>query len=648
MDTSVRPQIYATMPVQEVEAQLRRGKMPDPFTRRMRVINLLSAVTLRKIEDNYLEPFEVMDIHHVLDKQISQDAIISILDSETIAAAIDTGNLQPLWVESKEKPLLRKGFEQGWIQRFIQTPFDPICVMLAMRAKLLLDAVDELGHSYDLLRSLGLGWIDFGEIPGEEAGDPDSYIPPIIDTPIDYPDLPPVPVPGDPDYVPGPGEPDYIPPGDLAPGDPGYTPGPSDPGYIPPGELVPGDPGYVPGPGDQGFIPPPGYETIVPGHPDYIPGPGEPGYTYPPSPGGGRYGGDFGPGGEGAAGGPYGAEGAQGSLSSPSTLGFGPSALSSSRRYFWGWWGDGLNCCLDSEDPESFVTIGYFTSEIDAGEALGLTVEHAHEDCDGENYEWVEVNGVGSLSAESGLDVIYTAPATGHNCPGNAEIQLLCGGEVVGTLIITINYGYAIEFNYGDPELEIAREDSLIIGVTANNTPLTWAVAGEGFSLEHGETDGGGNILHAGETACGSATITVTGCDGQQAIGYVRCTTGGWVQKALACVMGGSGTINVLGLNFTVELIEGNKKQFTYYTNNVGTRQEAYDVDCATSKEIICIGEQNCLTFTLPCNEMWGGQAYACSGLECVRGCWKIPYTNDWELSYVRYTPEHIYYEWEC
>lgn len=244
----VRPQIYETTPVAEIIKQLRREVMPVPFIRRMRVINILSAVTLRKIEDKTLLPFDVMDIHHVLDKQISQDAIIAILENEGLAIAIDSGNLQPLWEESANLPLLRKGFEQGWIQRFILLPFDPICIMLALRAKLLLDAVDEFGHSYNLIRSLGLGWIDFGDLPGEEPGDPDSYLPPGIDVPIDYPDQPPPPSPGEPGYVPGPGDPGYIPPSELTPSDPGYTTTSGSPGYVPPSDPLPGEPGYIPGP----------------------------------------------------------------------------------------------------------------------------------------------------------------------------------------------------------------------------------------------------------------------------------------------------------------------------------------------------------------------------------------------------------------
>ena len=643
---AVRPEIYGVMPVAQVESELRRDKMPAPFIRRMRVINILSALTLRKIEDDMIAPFEVMDIHHVLDEQISQDAIIAMLDNKNLALALETGNMQPLWVESKEKPLLRKGFEQQWIQRFVSTPFDPICVMLAMRAKLMLDVVDELGHSYDLLRALGMGWIDFGEIPGEEPGDPDDYVPPVIDTPIDDPDIPPEPPPDEPEIPPEPGDPDYIPPGDEVPGDPDYVPTPGDQDYVPPGDRVPGDPGYDGVPGE-----PPGYpegwdEGIVPGHPDYEPGPGEPGYRYPSSPGGGHYGGDYGPGGEGAPGGPSGGGGDYASAVPPAPLGYGPGAMFSGRGFGVYSWGVGINCCLDKDDPESLVHIGYFTDSIKAGETLGLTVEGEQELCGGENFEWIEVNGVGSLSAESGLDVIYTAPATGANCPGNAEIWLMCGGEIIASLIVTIDYEYVISFIYPDPETEIARNDSVVVNVEANGTPLTWAVSGTGFSLEHDETAGTGNVLHADETACGAAMITVTDCDGNQAIGSVRCTTGQWVVKSSDCQMAGEvGVITYSGASVYATCVKGYQWQYSRYKAVGRTARDYESCEAAIAK---ISADCDCLIFTLPCPALFSNfypvpvGCLACRKDDCVG---TDPYTisyNDYELQ------GHTYKEWEC
>jgi len=624
---AVRPEIYGVMPVAQVESLLRRERMPAPFLRRMRVINLLSALTLRKIEDDIIAPFKVMDIHHILDEQISQDAIIAMLENKNLATALETGNLNPLWIESKEKPLLRKGFEQGWIQRFNKTPFDPICVMLAMRAKLMLDVVDELGHSYDLLDSIGMGWIDFGEIPGEEIGDPDAYVPPIIDQPIDYPDLPPGPVPGDPDYVPGPGEPGYIAPGYLEPGDPGYVPKPGEPGYVHPYDIVPGEPGHVadidsinyiapplrlPGEPGYGGVPgespdyPKGWdEGIFPSHPDYEPGRGESGYVHPRSPGGGLYGGDYGPGGKGTPGGPYGGGGDYASLLPPLPLGYGPGWMLSGRGFGARWSGGAIDCCLDKDDPLLYVSIVYETDTMSAGEEQTLSVYHADPSCDGDNYEWLVTSGGGELSALSGLEVTYTAPADGHGCPGNTEVTLYCDGVVMAVLDITFDYVYVVAYDYGTSAAEIVRETSETVYVMANNTPLTWTVSGTGFSLEHEETEGLGNILHADETACGSAEITVTGCDDQSATGFVRCTTGTWGEYINGCVLSGEPTSKVWNAGagtLSLAKIEGryNQEQVVLNCLNMpkpGGEDCTYAGICADGGAT-CYNHESCLSWS--------------------------------------------------
>ena len=251
MQRKVPPSLYWPVQPRQVEALLRKGEVPPAFTRRMRTINLLSATTLMKMEDSLLLPFDVMAMHHILDNLISQDAILDQMDSDELSYACTTGNIRPLWDIAPEFPLLQRGFTSGWINRFILEPFDPLCVMLAMRAKAMLDLVDEEGHSYNLIRKLGFGFIDFGEIPGEEPGDPGDYYPPEIDNPIDYPDIPtpPVPGPGEPGYVePMPGDPGYVPPG---PGEPGYVPGPGEPGYTEPGTT----PGTWAGGGPGGGAP---------------------------------------------------------------------------------------------------------------------------------------------------------------------------------------------------------------------------------------------------------------------------------------------------------------------------------------------------------------------------------------------------------
>lgn len=97
MKGKVPPSLFWPDTANSVISKMRGDTMPAPFIRRMRLINLISAVVLRKIEPNLLAPFDVQDLHHILDRQISQDAVIDQLDNRALAEALTTGNLQPLW-----------------------------------------------------------------------------------------------------------------------------------------------------------------------------------------------------------------------------------------------------------------------------------------------------------------------------------------------------------------------------------------------------------------------------------------------------------------------------------------------------------------------------------------------------------------------
>lgn len=97
MTGQVPASLYWPDTANSVIATMKDAIMPAPFIRRMRLINLLSAVVLRKIEPELLAPFSVEDLHHILDKQISQDAVIDQLENKELAEALTTGNLKPLW-----------------------------------------------------------------------------------------------------------------------------------------------------------------------------------------------------------------------------------------------------------------------------------------------------------------------------------------------------------------------------------------------------------------------------------------------------------------------------------------------------------------------------------------------------------------------
>jgi len=97
MKGKVPPSLFWPDTTNSVISKMRDDIMPAPFVRRMRLINLMSAVVLRKIDAKILAPFDVEDLHHILDKQISQDAVIDQLDNKEVAEALTTGNLRPLW-----------------------------------------------------------------------------------------------------------------------------------------------------------------------------------------------------------------------------------------------------------------------------------------------------------------------------------------------------------------------------------------------------------------------------------------------------------------------------------------------------------------------------------------------------------------------
>jgi hypothetical protein len=84
-----------------------------------------------------------------------------------------------------------------------------------------------------------------------------------------------------------------------------------------------------------------------------------------------------------------------------------------------------------------------------------------------------------------------------------------------------------LQYDPNTPD-EIDQNSSIPINVIGGCPPYTWSVNGNGFTLDSSTTTGLTNTLYADDTACGAATITVTGCSGPPATGYVRCTSGVW------------------------------------------------------------------------------------------------------------------------
>lgn len=89
----------------------------------------------------------------------------------------------------------------------------------------------------------------------------------------------------------------------------------------------------------------------------------------------------------------------------------------------------------------------------------------------------------------------------------------------------------AIAFNLAVVPDTIAQNGSAAIAITdslGTGGPYDWAVSGTGFTLDYAQTAGLTNVLRASGSACGTAVITVTGCDGTVITETVRCTTGAW------------------------------------------------------------------------------------------------------------------------
>ena len=411
MKKKIPVKIYAPSTQDEITRQMRRGIMPASFTRRMRVINLLSMVALGKIEEPMLFPFDTMDLHHILDRQISQDAIIDQINNEPLSYALATGDLRPLWEATNRRPKLRNSFITGWASRFFEVPFDPICVMLALRVRLLLELIDDLGHSYNLLR----------------------FFPAAVFDPIPPPPIPPI--PPTPPIPPVPPEPGPEPPGPVPPKDEDYVP--------PWWELEP-DPMGLPGvsPGGGPTLGPEGPGTFDPGADPGDPGAPGPGPGAPSGPGSGP-GGDW----DGWGGGPNGG--------APWGYGGGPGDLGGDVDGGGSTSPTGGDPCADVDDPTKTVVIGYTTLHMAVDETQKLSVDGRHPRWAGTNYHWSILEGGGELSSSFGTSVIYTSPLYNPDCELNVTIGLTCDGRLVDTVQIAINAA-------GD--LYLAFEEKKIVG----------------------------------------------------------------------------------------------------------------------------------------------------------------------------------------
>lgn len=189
----------------------------------------------------------------------------------------------------------------------------------------------------------------------------------------------------------------------------------------------------------------------------------------------------------------------------------------------------------------------------------------------------------------------------------------------------------SLEYDTSNSVETIARNGTSDLVVAGDDGPYyTWTVSGQGFWFDANYTTktlsniGLTATLYADDTACGAATITVTGCSGPPVKGYVRCTTGYWVDKGFLC--GSSGGI-ICSPYYSCYVTTGNKRR--YY--------------CKT-----CLCSNNCHVCEAywdesePCGfysgvpgycEDWNASCGPCRGSPPGTGRGGVAYVREWEWS---------------
>ena len=192
----------------------------------------------------------------------------------------------------------------------------------------------------------------------------------------------------------------------------------------------------------------------------------------------------------------------------------------------------------------------------------------------------------------------------------------------------------------------IARSGTAAIAITdslgTKGSPYSWAVSGTGFTLDNAVTTGLTNTLNADATACGTATITITGCGSTTVTGYVRCTTGTWALKADACPSPGPHTYR---LGTLYERVVGKTKVRIVYALCTQCAWPIYtctECDCMAS----CVDEDlgnwcttnMCVPFD--CTVWWPASPGATQN--CCNG------VTDVIAAQCHKCDQYDYYEWEC
>uniref|UniRef100_A0A6M3L8D6 Uncharacterized protein n=1 Tax=viral metagenome TaxID=1070528 RepID=A0A6M3L8D6_9ZZZZ len=201
-------------------------------------------------------------------------------------------------------------------------------------------------------------------------------------------------------------------------------------------------------------------------------------------------------------------------------------------------WCDGQEKCFNAKCTYKIVSV-----EWTYGDPGGLTLRHSGgQIC-------IEAESGANPSGMTYIDINMVAPRPWTG-PGAFNRTELVPGSHGSILVRKCNDSEcctadaAMAWDDAGSDDTVARSATANIAITGTNSPFTWSVSGTGFTLDYATTEGLGNVLNADAAACGTATITVTGCDDVSTTGYVACTTGVWSSATetycYECAGGGS------------------------------------------------------------------------------------------------------------
>jgi len=173
-----------------------------------------------------------------------------------------------------------------------------------------------------------------------------------------------------------------------------------------------------------------------------------------------------------------------------------------------------ISDCVTDCEGECPGSISYTTTHMEKDDAQSLGVDGSTPVA---TYTW-SVSGGGSLDTEEGTSVVYTAPSSASSC-SPVTITLMCDGDVIDTLEITIN-AYS------------GSEDAFLYKTYSSCTPVTCGGGAPGSNIivtVNTYTCSGDKIINK---SCGPTLDTVCGSNleqcGEDALTSSNCLSPNW------------------------------------------------------------------------------------------------------------------------